>query len=370
MTIDTQGTPSIVLRKAVMTGSPLMGPGAKPQGPERSEGTEMAAAESANAKSKGGHGMETTVITAKELPKNLSFQFNPRAPSPSSRAYKLMRATLETAPESFVELNTGIVIANGKFVLDGGHTILAIQDAIREAKVDATKVRLRVTWMKDLSEEQMVQRSVSLNTKVTPPLRGEKAIQGFWNVLEKNLNDEFQPFFEFKPNTKPGAKFHVDFLVALLHGWQEHSPERSYASKGVLVRLFTADKYQRLLPFLNLSVEWWSFIYQEMLKDKRVMKWEGVNEERTAILPNGKDVKGFIPEAYVWPVYAAFHTIIAKQQGALVKDVRKAIEEAWDAKKVKMLNKLAADYKEQGFNPTRLGKTSEVYLHQVVALLS
>jgi hypothetical protein len=313
--------------------------------------------------------MTTELVSASGLPKNLSFQFNPREPSTSSRAYKAMREQLEKDPAAFAQLNTGIVIANDRFVLDGGHTILAIQDSIKEGKVKPEQVQLRVTYMGGLSEGEMAARAIALNTKVTPPLRGEKAIQGHWLALERNLDDKYRSLYEFKPNTNLNSRFHVDFLVALLHGWQEHSPERCYASKGVLVRLFTPEKYSALLPVLNLAVAWWSFIYRELLKEKRVQEWEGVNAERAAVLPDGSESSGFLSEAYVWPVYAAFHTVISQTRGEPVKAVRAALDAAWSERKGRMLNKLSASYRDAGSNPTKLGKDSKAYLQQVVALL-
>lgn len=313
--------------------------------------------------------METTVTTAAELPRTLSYEFNPRMPSTASRAYRAMREQLATDPAAFAQLNTGLVIANDRYVLDGGHTILAVQDAVKEGIVQASAVPLRITWMTGLTDEQMAARAIALNRKVTPPLRGEKAIQGAWLSLERNLDEEYRGLYEFKPNTNAKARFHVDFLVALLHGWQEHSPERCYSSKGVLVRLFTPEKYRSLLPVMNLSVRWWSFLYRELLKEKRVREWMGVLEDRTAVLPDGTEVKGFLPEGYVWPVYAAFHTVIARTAGEPTAAVEKALKQAWAERKGRMLNKLSASYRDAGGNPSRLGKDGKAYLQQVVAIL-
>jgi hypothetical protein len=315
--------------------------------------------------------MKTSTVTVDQLPKNVSFEYNCREPSKSSKAYKMMREQLKNAPEAFVELNTGIVLANDRYVLDGGHTILALMDALKEGEIDPKKVKVRVTFMDRLSPEEMAKRSVGLNTKVTPPLRGEKDIQGHWEVLKRNLDAKHEKLFEFKPNTNPGAQYLVDFLVAIIHGWSGHSPERCYAGKGVLVRLFTPEKYARFLPYLSLALEWWSFIYQELAKDSKVKSWDGVRKDRTVTLPDGTEFQGFVPEAYVWPLFTAFHQVILKalKEGWLVAETRKELEKRWTQKKRKMLTVLAGDYRDAGNSPTRMGKSSDTYLHQTVALL-
>lgn len=292
-------------------------------------------------------------------------------PSKSSKAYKDMREQLRNNPEAFLELNTGIVIANQKYILDGGHTVLALQDAIKEDEVDGSKVKVRVTYMDDLSPEEMAKRSVGLNTKVTPPLRGEKDILGHWDSLKKNLEPKKRDLFEFKPNTNPGAKYLVDFLVAIIHAWSGHSPERCYAGKGVLVRLYTPDKYQKLMPFLDLALEWYSFLYEELVRTPKLKGWDGVRKDRDVVLPNGKTVTGFMPEAYIWPLFAAFHQPIVKAQKEQwpVATAEQELRALWGRKKGKMLTVLSKDYQAAGNSPTRLGKNSESYIHQIVALL-
>jgi hypothetical protein len=315
--------------------------------------------------------METQVISATEIPKTLSYEYNCRNPSKTSRAYRKMRDQLRANPAAFVELNSGVVIANGKYVLDGAHTLLAIQDAIREGEVDAKQVHVRVTWMRDLSKEQMAERSVGLNTKVTPPLRGEKWLLGHWDAIEAKLDEKLRPLYRFKPGTAPEARYEVDFLVALLHAWQERSPERAYSSKGVIVRLYTPEKYQLLLPLLNVAVDWYSRLYEDLVSEKKMQSFEGVHPDREVVLPNGKRIKGMLPEAYVWPVFSAFHTLAAKaiKAGTGHKQFRAQLDEVWAERRSRMVNKLVLDYRENGASPTRLGKDSEAYLHQVVAAI-
>jgi hypothetical protein len=326
--------------------------------------------------------MKTTIVSADKLPKpkEISFQYNCREPSPASKAYKEMRETLRRKPEEFVELNSGVTLANQKYLLDGGHTYLAIQDAIKEDGVDPSKVKVKVVYMDDLSPEEMTKRSVGLNNKVTPPLRGERAIKGDWKVIQKHLSDDLEKLYEFKTNATPDHVYKVDFLVALLHGWYHTSQERCYSSKGVLVRLYTPEKYEKQLPYLNLGVKMWCTIYRDILKDRRSRDLEGMREDRETVLPDGTVAPDFLPEAYVWPVYSAFHTIIAKREGAesLAKakgrlaelaDPNRAIPASWARDKKRMLDELFKSYRANGKNPTKLGKDSVAYMRQTVALL-
>jgi hypothetical protein len=309
--------------------------------------------------------INTYVISAAELPKDISFEYNARSPSRASRAYKSMRETLANQPERFIELNGGISLAGGKYVLDGGHTVTAIQDAIREDGVDPKRVHIAVRDYGELSHSEMGLRSAALNRRVTPPLMGEKDLEGVWDPIKNALDKKYLGLYEFRPNTRPDAPYNVSFLVALLHAWTETQAERCYSGKGQLVRLFSAAKYSRVLPHLNMAIEFYGDVYKALLSDKKIAKLDCVKPDSEVTLPSGEKITGFIPESLVWPTFAAFSALL-DSKGNWAHDPRDELQK----KLPKLVKQLLADYKEAGNNPGVYGKTPTNYLSAVIALRS
>lgn len=312
-----------------------------------------------------GPSINTYVMSASDLPENLSFEFNARSPSRASRAYKSMRETLATQPERFIELNGGISLASGRYILDGGHTVTAIMDAIKEDGVDPKRVHIAVRDYGELSPNEMGLRSAALNRRVTPPLMGEKDLEGVWAPIKDALDKKYQGLYEFRPNTKPDAPYRVDFLVALLHAWTETKADRSYSGKGQLVRLFSAEKYSRVLPRLNEAIEFYADVYKTLLEDKKILKLDCCKPDAETVLPTGERVTGFIPESLIWPTFAAFSALLNSKG-----EWTAAPADELKAKKAKLVKQLLADYKEAGNNPGVYGKTPTNYLNAVVALRS
>ncbi len=302
-------------------------------------------------------------VTAADLKPNLSFDFNCRSPSRHSKAYISMRETLKEAPELFIQLNGGITVA-GDYILDGGHTYLAIRDAISAGELsDATRASVRITDMGKLSKDQMAMRSVALNRRVTPPLTGERDILGHWDKLKANIKNP--NLYEFRPHTNENAKYDVSFLIALLNGWHSKTAEKSYSSKGSLVRLYSDDKYAKLLPLLNQMAEVYSLIYEMLLADeKTVSKLAGYIPARVVTLPDGHKTEGYLPEAYIWPIYGAFKSLI-NEQGELVEGPAELLSK----KKSSIVKTLLSDYKRSGSGPAKYGKDGVNYLNMTIAIL-
>lgn len=307
------------------------------------------------------------VIQASKLPKDISFDYNARVPSKSNRAYKSMRETLKENPEKFFELNGGIALANSRFGLDGGHTVTALFDAEKEDNVDLSRVHVLVRDYGELSPEAMERRSAALNRRVTPPLVGERDLEGDWDPIKRSLAQVFHPVFEFRPNSKPNAPFGVDFLVAILNAWNEPRGEKSYATKGKLVRHYTPTKYARVMPKLNEAIKFWARVYKLLLAEKRVMALDCCKVEGKKVpdvtLPTGEKVKGFIPEALIWPTFAAFSTLL-DDKGEWTADPVVEL----DRRRARLIRQLIADYKASGSNPGAYGKSPTSYLNAIVAL--
>jgi hypothetical protein len=270
-------------------------------------------------------------------------------------------------PDAFVDLNSGITLANDKYILDGGHTYKAIEDAINEDKVDATRIKIKIIKLSNLSNEDMARTARGLNTKVTPPLIGEKDLEGAWDSLKANLDKKYQKFYEFRPNTQPGAPFKVDTLVALLHAWTVSPAERCYSGKGLLVRLYSDDKYETALEYVNQAIEFFAYITKDLTDDKQLQKLNGYRERKKTVLTNGEIIHGNLPQAYIWPIFASYHHLLET-----MPDPNKALDylvKLYATKRTQHIKQLLEDYKTYDKNPTKLGKTDRAYLNQVIILL-
>ncbi len=302
------------------------------------------------------------VVNGKDLKTNLNFDFNTRSPSRRSKAYISMRETLKDSPESFIHLNGGITVA-GDHILDGGHTYLAIRDAISAGEVDPARIQIRVTEMGDLTKDEMAERSVALNRRVTPPLAGERDLLGHWDKLKAHTHPI--GIYEFRPNTNPAAKYDMSMLIAMLSAWQSKTAEKSYSNKGGLVRLYHDDKYTLLLPLLPKMIEVYSAIYETLLGETKVINTlAGYNAQRVVTLPNGATVQGYLPEAYIWTIFGAFRSLI-DSKGELTQDPIALLK----SKKKAIIKTLIEDYKKSGSGPAKYGKDNVNYLNMTIAIL-
>jgi hypothetical protein len=308
------------------------------------------------------------IIPASELPKNISFEYNSRYPSKASHAYKSMREQLVINPADFVNLNSGITIANKKYILDGGHTFKAIEDAIKEDKLDPEQVKVKVIHYDNLTPAEMARMSKGLNNKVTPPLIGQKDLEGAWDKLKKMLDKQYQKFYEFRPNTRPGAPFKVDTLVALLHAWTVSPAERCYSGKGLLVRLYSDDKYESTLEYINAAIEVFSYITKDLTEDPQMQKLNGYRERKKTTLPNGEEISGNLPQAYIWPIFASYYSLLERAPEGTDSIVR-FFKKVYNEKRTQHIKQLLDDYKLADKNPTKLGKTDRAYLKQAVVVL-
>jgi len=306
---------------------------------------------------------KVSLVNGTDLKKNLSMKYNCRSPSRHSKAYLSMRDTAREAPELFVALNGGIVVA-GDYILDGGHTYLALTDAFKAQEVNPADISVRITDLGNLSADEMIMRSVALNRRVTPPLMGERDLKGDWDKLKSHLGKSVK-LFEFRPNTNPEAHYQVGFLVALLNAWSTKSADKSYSSKGNLIRLYTDDKYATVLPLLPKMLDVYSFIYEMLISDeKTVKKLAGYNPNKLVTLPNGTEIMGYLPEAFLWPIFGAVHALI-NEEGELTKDPITVITK----KRAAIVKQLLADYKKSGSGPAKYGKDSAYYLNMAIAIL-
>lgn len=314
-------------------------------------------------------GQIVNVMSAEEFISRINpkkaFAFNARLPSTKSKAYQEMLKTLREEPQAFFYRNAGVFIANEEYLLDGGHTYLALKNAKELEDISISEVQLKVTEESGLTNEEMVDRAKGYNTRVSPPLRGIRDLEGEFADLEGHLGS-YGPQFEFRPGTNPNAAYKVDFLIALLNALEgKLKLWRSYASKGVLVRLYTKDKYGLIIEHLVIAIELWSQIYKDLLKNPKVIKWQGVSKDRTVILPTGETVKGSIPEGYMWPIFSAFSKLLDEGGSWKMNPLK-----AWKVGQEKLINIVSRAHTEYARNPNAIGKAEPVYLKAAVALLS
>lgn len=309
--------------------------------------------------------VQMEVLSAKDLPTNLTFDFNCRHPSRGSKAYKEMMKTLQEKPEDFIVNNAGIYIANGKHILDGGHTYLAIQDCKKEG-VALDNVFVKVMYLNDLSPKEMAERSIFLNNRTTPPEHGIRDLKGEWELIKNNLNPKYAELIEYRPNTNPNAKFKVGFLAALLHAWTADSAEKSYSDSGQVARYFNLEKHKNIVRKVDTAVELYSQIAKDLAKDKKIRELDDVTEDKRTYLPNGEVLDVGLPKSLVLPVFAAFGKLL-NADGEWKNGVDPV--KVWQRKKSEMVQRLLKSYRESGRNANRMAKQKDCYVQAQVALL-
>lgn len=310
------------------------------------------------------------IIDATKLPATWHYEYNARQPSPISKAYKAMRQTIENEPASFLRKNGGIVLVNDEYILDGGHTYLAIMDARKDGQ-DVSQVRVKVFKEHSDNIKDIVLQSEGLNDRVTPPLYGIRDLKGDWDGIKHFLDKKYAKWFQFRPNANPTAAYEVKFLVALLHGWwpganREGKVSQAYANKGVLVKLYDEDKYRPILERINDAIDLWSYVAKTIAelpeKEKRKV---GSIKDGYMRLPNGEEIQVSIPEPFIWLIYCALGVLIDKNGQWTVNDPKAVLEERWGA----MWKVLAKEYKENGSNFGYLGKNQLAYANIRSALV-
>lgn len=305
------------------------------------------------------------VVCAAELPTNLTFDFNCRHPSRGSKAYKEMMKTVQESPEDFIVNNAGIYIANGKHILDGGHTYMVFQDCKKEG-IDLSRVFVKVVHLEDLSPKQMAERSIFLNNRTTPPEHGIRDLKGEWDLIKNNLNPKYAELIEYRPNTNPNARFKVGFLASLLNAWVADSAEKSYGDSGQVARYFNLEKHKNLVRKVDQAVELYSLIAKDLAKDKKIKELDDVTPDKRTYLPNGDVLDVGIPKSLVLPLFAAFGKLLTPE-GEWKNNVDPA--KVWQRKRSEMVTRLIKSYREAGRNANRMAKGREVYTQCQVALL-
>lgn len=310
--------------------------------------------------------LETEVISYRDLPKNLSLEYNVRAPTRHSKAYKAMMETLKTNPEEFVFKNQGITIANGKYILNGGHTWLALEDS-RKAGINLEEVRLKVIWEQGLDHKDMLLRSEGLNINITPPLYGIRDAKGDWDMVKNNLPDKYEEFYQFRPGTKPEAPFDVSFLLCLLHGWHpgRSKLEHVYNGKNIIIRLWEEHKYRLIVDKLGEAIEAWSMIAESIASlPKSELDKVGIKSTGKMILPDGRKLDKYIPEAFIWPMYSGIGKLIDEDTGEWKKDWRGIFKKSFKAAWATLLK----DFRENKKDASTYGKNSMSYLNMQVTI--
>ncbi len=332
----------------------------------------------------------TLTVRAKNLPKTWKLGPNARYANLKAKPAKEMLRTLESEPESFVFKNNGMMLvtkslksngdevtlvcsepeegefAPGHGVLNGGHTYMALLDALEnhERFPKAGDAVVVVTVALGVDDEEISRISKARNTSQQVPLHALRELDGDWTELKKYLPATSLKLVCFKPND-PDVDVDSDFDVTdlvrrlavmnneLFPAENAEHPVRAYASIGALVRQFDPAKFIALAKCLpdilkleELVVRKWEELYGRNRTDDGKEKIDlsrtsGCSSAPSRLL-NGFEAGVTIADPFVLPVMAAFRVFLRDGKWLM------PMEEAWAAYGERTIRDLWKAYKEEG----------------------
>jgi hypothetical protein len=337
-----------------------------------------------------GRDLWNLTVRAKNFPADLKFGPNARYAELSAKPAKAMLETLEKDPWTFIFKNNGVMVvaealeANGSDVtltcmepdaddealghgiLNGGHTAMAIKEALKDPKKypdAADKALVSVTVATGVPEDEIWTISRARNLSQQVPQYALRELAGDWRPLKEYLPSRSRSLVAFKPNDPeaPDAIFDATDLVrrlALIHNGmfpaqEGKHPVAAYNSVGSLTKRFDQEVFMKVAPLLpdvlqleEAVVRGWASRSGKRAKDDSklavITKFSGCSAETSTLL-TGNTVEITMSDSFVLPIVAAFRVFVNKD-GTWVKPWR----ELWDAYGPKTIEAVFEAYKEFG----------------------
>lgn len=355
----------------------------------------------------------TAVVDLREVPEKLESwrKINLRDPNIKGDIYNAIIATVKNSPETFLRKNRGITVlaenvelnksndqisltlSNDQLhgVVDGGHTFAAIIEARDETTVGHVAFHI-MTGVSDLREVIDIvdarNRSRSAQAQSLDNLAG--VYEPIKNVLEGFPYAERISYSEYEvgddKRRKPvSVREILSYVYALNpedHSKSDDHPIAAYSGKGTVVNYFSPpptsapkgtpggrgyedrviEKASTLLPSILAFVD---FLYKEIpsayngTEDGErgrfgKLKTLGVQMKDTTLSFDGSTAKYSYPDAFLYPVLAAFRGKIVVEKGKWKWDENP--EEVWRRSKEEVGSRLRQIVdRETSIN--KLGKT-------------
>ena len=334
----------------------------------------------------------TLTVRLKDLPRTFTYGPNARYATLEKKPAKEMLATLASDPEAFIFNNNGIMLVAeslraesdsvelicheaetdeempGHGVLNGGHTYMALTEALanadeypRAAEEAVVVLTVGLGIGKD-DKEEISRISRARNTSEKVPLHALRELAGDWLTLKRHLPEQTRPLVAFKPDDPetPNAEFDVTDLVRrlalfnnrLFPAQESTHPVAAYTSIGTLVKKFQQEEFLDVAPLLpdilqleELVVRYYESSNGQKARDQAkigvVTKLSG-NSPNPMTLLSGYESSITLADPYVLPVVAAFRVFV--RDGKWLADMATL----WEKYGARVVGALLETYKEQG----------------------
>lgn len=335
----------------------------------------------------------TLTVALEDLPRTWKYGPNARHASLKAPPVKQMLATLASDPEQFVFFNNGMMVVAdsikvdgkqvliecqepeedddedqaGHGVLNGGHTYLALQEALRRAENGdrdfagvGARAKVVVTVGIGIPDEEIWQISRARNTSQKVPLYALRELAGDWSQLKENVPEATRQLVAYKPNDPeaPDAEYNITDLVrrlALLNNelfpaQDDQHPKSAYTSLGTLVKKYKPEHFQRVAHLLRDALKLEELAVAEYARCNTKGKADSIAITRASgcrpvprRLLSGATSEITVAEPFVLPVIAAFRPLITADG-----QWHKPLEELWAEFGPDAIQRTWAAYRDQG----------------------
>jgi hypothetical protein len=288
--------------------------------------------------------------------------------------------------EGYVELIFGDAELNG--LLDGGHTYTAIRNYLEELdseKLSELDGHVRFEIIVGLkSQEDIVAVVDARNTSTQVKSESLQELAGFFEPIKNAIkNKPYANNVAYKETelAEDGSRKTIDVkdILSYLVCFEaerfpldsKDQPVMAYSFKTGIVKQFKdeerRDQLEKYIPLLPDILELRDLIYEELpaaynAAEGRFGKLTGIgmlHSGKTIILPfSGKRSQYQIPAPFIYPVLAAFRSLIKVENGKAVwiQDPRSA----WERQKGNLASSIGEAAKKHQ-NPNRMGKEKSLW---------
>jgi hypothetical protein len=354
-----------------------------------------------------GRRTHMAVVGARNLPPELGTwrEVNPRDANVKSYVSRQIRQTLQENPEMFFFRNRGLVVTakSVKFdnaanrltlvlddkekhgIIDGGHTFKVVRDFLEDPEAEKEKELVDpiltmqvISGFDDLDD--IVDLVEARNTSRQVREDSIEGMRGLFKPIQRILARE--PYankvsyseFTLGADNLPRPVNVRDVLAMLIcfdidTFSEDNHPHRAYHSKHAVLQHFKKNekrmkKLAVLLPDIlklrDMIYRDWPTVYKEVGGPEggsgKVGSVAGLTVREKATIPLhfvGGMSQFSIPDSYIYPVLAAFRTLVRRQNGGY--SWRKDPDKIFESHKEKLIKRIASKVREFK-SPNRVGK--------------
>lgn len=351
-------------------------------------------------------------INVKDLPEGFPTEVNPREVNSLTNVYKKIVSSLTSSDESFFVNNRGLLISAkeikidtlnkeiqiniGSFneednsiygVLDGGHSYHAIlNNRLKVPENTDQYVHLEIMTNVRIIDDLAAARNTSVQVS-------DKAIAELaekFEFVKNSLSSEpYKNDISYRENESDKRLDSVDF-VRLMYCFNifkfpadsTKQPIAAYSGKAQVLKDYLADygkkeTYTKIAPLLPVITELYDLIekempdaYLEVTQGGAFGRIKGVDSKDRKMTTKfyQSPMKYQISQGLIFPIIAAFRTLISEKENILIWDVNPL--EVWNKLRGKLVNNTIEMSRQLGNNPQSAGKSSTLWSQNLDAVNS